>query len=233
MKRFFELLFRGRFFLILQIVVSKTIPARWLRLGKSVYFRLEREKRQNVAQDQALKIRCGTETDVADIVRDLFGDDESVRLFFEDFYRRGIEPWFAERNEKVVGVVWLYRGHYVAPWQGYDAYVLRLEVEPTARFIANVFVAPECRGQGIFPKIAERFLVEYSSEEFYTCIDEDNSSSIRAHEKIGFRRCGATYYLQLFGRTRAVFVPRRGRTRTFLMPRSETVSAVLSYWEDK
>ena len=228
MKRFFELLFQGRFFLLFQLAVTRMVPASWLRLGKSAYLRLDRTKRTPVAEDETLEIRRGKETDVADLVRDLYGDDESVRKFYEEFYQQGIEPWIAKRNEKVVGVVWLYRGYYLSPWQGYDGFVLRLEIEPTARFVCNVFVAPECRGHGIFSKIAERFIAESPDDEFYTSIDEDNLRSIRAHEKIGFRRCGAAYYIQLFGRTRAVFVAQRKLPQTFRMPRGETVSVVLS-----
>jgi len=233
MKRFLELLLGGRFFLILQLVVSKTIPARWLRLGKSAYFLLDRSKRSPIDQDDTLEIRRGGETDVVDLVRDLYGDDESVRIFYEEFCRNGIEPWIAKQDGKVTGVVWLFCGHYIAPWQGYDGFVLRLEVEPEALFVANVFVAPECRGRKIFPRIVDRFLAAYSHEPVYSEIDEANDPSIKAHNKIGFRRCGATYYIQLFGRTRALLVPRRGGPKCVRIPRGQTVSVVLSPCEKK
>ena len=201
---------------------------RWLQLGKSAYLRLNHAKHATVDQNEMLEIRRGVEPDVDDLVRDLYNDDESARTFYADFYHKGIEPWIAKRENKVVGVVWLYQGHYVAPWQGYDGFVLRLEIEPTARFVANVFVAPESRRHGIFSKIVRRFVTEFPNEEFYSCIDEDNTRSIRAHEKIGFRRCGATYYIQLFGRTFAVFVTQRRMPQVFRMPKGETVSVVLS-----
>ena len=204
------------------------IPACWFQLEKSAYLRLNRAKHTAVDWDETLEIRRGGEPDVADLVHDLYGNDESVRAFYEDFYRQGIEPWIAKRDNKVVGVVWLYEGYYISPWQGYDGFVLRLEIESTAKFVANVFVSPESRGYGVFSKIARRFLEESPSEEFYTSIAEDNIRSIRAHEKIGFRRCGATYYFQLFGRTWAVFVPRRGIPKAFRIPRGATVSVVLS-----
>ena len=228
MKRFFELLLAGRFFLLFQLAISRTVPVRWLRLGKSAYLRLNRAKHVAIAQDETLEIRCGKESGVTDLVRDLYGNDESARTFYEDFYHKGIEPWIAKRDNKVVGVVWLYTGYYVSPWQGYDGFVLRLEIEPTARFVANVFVAPESRRHGIFSKIVRRLVTEFPNEEFYSCIDEDNTRSIRAHEKIGFRRCGATWYFQLFGRTWAVFMTRWKTPKVFRMPKGETVSVVLS-----
>ena len=227
MKRFFELLLAGRFFLLLQLTVARILPARLFRLGKSAYLRLDRNKHHSVVPDESLEIRRGEETDVVDLVRDLYENDKSVQEFYGNFYRQGIEPWIAKRAGKVIGVVWLYRGHYIAPWQGYDGFVLRLEIETTGRFVANVFVAPESRRHGIFSKIAGRFLSESPKEEFYTCVDEDNTRSIRAHEKIGFRRYGAIYYIQIFGRTWAVFVTRRRMPKFFRMPRGETVSVIL------
>ena len=233
MKHFLELLLAGCFFLILQLVVSRTVLTRWLRLGKSAYLRLNRTKHSSGRPDETLEIRRGAEPDVVDLVHDLYDNDESVRTFYENFYHNGIEPWIAKRDNKVVGVVWLYTGYYISPWQGYDGFVLRLEIEPTARFVANVFVGPESRGQGIFSKIVQRFLDELPNDVFYSAIAEENIPSIRAHEKIGFRRCGATYYVQLFGWTWAVFVPKWGISRVFRILRGTTVSVVLSRSEVK
>ena len=228
MKRFFELLFGGYFFCLFQLAVQRIIPARCLRLEKLAFFRLDRSKQYRVSQDETLDIRCGGVTDVDILARDLHNNDESFRKLYEYLYGEDVKPWIAKREEKAVGVVWLYQGYYIAPWQDYDGYILRLEIEPTARFVANVTVASECRRQGIFSRIVAHFLGELPNEEVYSAIGEDNTLSIRAHEKIGFRRCGAVYYIQIFGKTWAIFRTRRGISRCFRMPQGKTISVVLS-----
>ena len=204
---------RGYFFLLLQKIVSKILPSRLMQLKKSAYFILNQAPKISVPESSMpdLKIYQGDESTVPKIVRDLYENHDSALEFYEKFFQDAIQPWVAENSGKIVGVVWLYKGHYIASWQGYDAYVMCLEIEPDALFFCNVFVGPDCRGQKIFPRIVAKILDSHRETIFYSCIDEGNFSSIRSHEKIGFRRCGATYFVQFLGTvisfstTRAVF----------------------------
>jgi len=196
-----ELVCRGYFFLLLQKIVSKVLPSRLLQLKKSAYFVLNRAPKIPTSENSMpnLKIYQGDESTVPRIVYDLYENHDSVLEFYEKFFQDAVQPWVAENSGKIVGVVWLYKGYYIANWQGYDAYVMRLETEPDALFFCNGFVDPDCRGQKIFPRIVSEVFEFHRETIFYSCIDEGNFSSIRSHEKIGFRRCGATYFVQLLG----------------------------------
>ncbi len=72
-SQFAKLLFAGRFFLLFQKIVAKTVPSRWLQLKKSVYFDLAARSapdlRVNTEADQSLTIYEGDETSVVRVVR--------------------------------------------------------------------------------------------------------------------------------------------------------------------
>jgi len=136
--------------------------------------------------------------------------------------RQGVERWAALQDGKVAGVVWLYTGYYLATYRGFH-----IEIEPSAKFVCNVLVSPQFRGQGIFPLIARRCFAEYPDCEFYSCIAFDNRPSIRSHEKIGFRQCAAAYYLSFLGITFCYFVTQSGKRRFLKVPKGQEVRVSL------
>lgn len=222
----FSLLLRGRLFSVMQAVSAAVLPNRLLGMKKSLFYRLSRENvRTRTAGD--VEIFSGNGDSVREIVRDLYGDDPRSTAFYEDFCRRGIEPWIARREKKIVGVVWLFTGSYLAPWEGYDAWLLRIEVEPTAKFVANVFVDPAERGRGVFALIASACFAAYPDSPFYSCVDEANEPSVRSHEKIGFRRCAVAYYVRLGRKTRCLFRTKNRKSRLFTIRRGLPVEVAL------
>lgn len=230
-RRFHSLLWligQGRFFTLLREIVSTLIPSKYAGFYQSVFFRLDRSRPVEMKELSDWEIRRATAVELPDLVDDLYGGNPKTLEFYETFFHNGIEPWIARSDGKIAGVVWLYSGSYLLPWGGYDAWLLQVEVEPTAKFVANVFVDPARRGQGVFPLIVEHCFDAYPESEFYSAIDEMNLSSIRSHEKVGFRRCGSVYFVRIFRRTRCIFRTKRGKSRSFRMIRGVAAEIVLS-----
>lgn len=227
LRLFFSLLFQGHFFLIVQRLLTALLPDRILGMKKAVLYRLDRERRPAPRGAEGFDVFPGNEGDIEEIVADLYDGSPMAREFYDDFHRQGVRPWVARRDGRIVGVLWLYRGRYLLPWEGYDAWLLDLEIEPTALFFANEFVSPEARRQGILTILAERVFEADPDCECYTCVDETNFPSKLLHEKLGFRRCAVVYFIRLFQTTRCLYVPKQGRRRWLKPARGTPVALSL------
>ena len=205
----------------------KKILHRFVAVHKSVYYRLDRTLLRESNDPAAFAAASGKEVSASDVVRDLYGNDPTERAFYDNYARQGIEHWAALQNGSVAGVVWLYTGNYLAQWEGYEAWLLRVETEPSAKFVCNVFVSPGFRGQGVFPFIARRCFAEYPDSEFYSCVASRNQASLRSHEKIGFRQWGAAYYFRFFQMTFCYFVTKAGARRFFRIPKGKEIHVSL------
>ncbi|MDR2115476.1 MAG: GNAT family N-acetyltransferase [Planctomycetaceae bacterium] len=200
---------RCRFFLLFQALSAIFIPARIFNLRKNIFYKLIQNKQSTVSSANKINIIAGTETTVSEIVRDLYEGNPKTLEFYEKFYRNGIEPWVACSDNTVIGVVWLYTGSYLVNWEGYDAWLLQIQIEPTAKFVANVFVNPAWRKQGIFAAIINHCTSVYRDSEFYSCVDESNHPSVKSHERIGFRCCGIAYCFRFFQRAGCIFLTKK------------------------
>jgi len=215
----------------------KQILCHFVAVKKSVYYRFDRTLTQETTAQKSTAQKSNDpaefttassqEVSVGKIVRDLYGNEQTEQAFYGNYVQQGIEHWAALHNGTAIGVVWLYTGYYLAQWEGYDAWLLHVETEPSAKFVCNVFVSPGFRGQGVFPVMARRCFAEYSDSEFYSCIASNNTSSRRSHEKIGFRQCAAAYYFRFFQTTFCYFVTSTGKRRFFRMPKGKVVKVSL------
>ena len=200
----------------------KQVLCRFCSVHKAVYYRLDRtlvQKRENATE---FTTASGQEVSVEEIVRDLYDGNQTELTFYENFVRQGIERWVAIHEGTVAGVVWLYTGYYQASYRGFH-----IEIEPSAKFVCNVFVSPQFRGQGVFPFIARRCFAEYPDCEFYSVTAYNNKTSRRSHEKIGFRQCAAAYYFSLFRITFCYFVTQSGKRRFFKVPKGQEIRVSL------
>ena len=205
----------------------KQVLCRFCSVHKAVYYRLDRTLVQKSENATEFTTDSGHEVSVEEIVRDLYDGNQTELTFYENYVRQGIERWTAHNNEKIAGVVWLYTGYYLAQWEGYKAWLLHVNIDPADKFVCNVFVSPQFRGQNVFPLIAQRCFEEYPDSEFYSCVSSDNIPSRRSHEKIGFRRCGVAYYLRFFQKTFCLFIPKKGKTRLLLLKRGQAAEVKL------
>jgi GNAT superfamily N-acetyltransferase len=197
-------------------------------MKKSIFYRLDAKTENAPHKIDDIEIAPGTESSVQEIVRDLYGNSPEELAFYEGYFRNGIEPWTALSHGKVVGTIWLYTGSYLAMWEGYDAWLLNVHVEPTGKFFANVFTDPAARGKGVFSRIAQKCFAAYPESPFYTCIEVSNVGSIRSHEKVGFRRSGAVYYIRFFQKTFCFFRPQKGKSRFLILKRGQAGDVRLS-----
>ena len=200
---------------------------RFCAVHKSVYYRLDRTQVSTFDCPPEITTVSSEEVSVENIVRDLYDGNVKELTFYENYARQGIERWAALQDGKIAGVVWLSTGHYLAQWEGYEAWLLHVETAPTAKFVCNVFTSPQSRGQGIFPFIAQRCFAEYSDSEFYSCIASNNKPSLRSHEKIGFRQCAVAYYFRFFQTTFCYFATKAGQRRFFRLPKGKEVHVSL------
>ena len=205
----------------------KQVLCRFIAAYKSVYYRLDRTQIPGLSDSTEISMASSEEVSIEDVIRDLYAGNTAKLTFYENYVRQGIEHWAAWQDGKVVGVVWLYTGYYLAQWEGYDAWLLHIEAEPSDKFVCNVFVSPQSRGQGIFPLIVQHCFAEYPDCEFYSCIASDNKPSRRSHEKAGFRQCAVAYYLRFFQFTLCYFVTKTGKRRFFRMPKGKEINVSL------
>jgi hypothetical protein len=228
---------RGEFFLLLEILAARLLPERFCRMKKSIFYRLDPKrahaphKTGNFAGN--VEVAHGSETSVQEIVRDLHHNSPQDLAFFERYSRDGIEPWTARLNGKVVGVIWLYTGSYLAMWEGYDAWLLNVQFEPAGKFFANVLTDPATRGKGVFSHLAEKCFAAYPESPFYSCIEVSNTASIISHERIGFRRCGVAYYIRFFQKTICLFLPKKEKSRFLVLKRGQAMDVVLGKCVDE
>ena len=214
-------LYRGEFFLTTEILAARLLPGWLCRMKKSLFYRLDSDTKSNFSKNDEIEVLCGSESTVQAIVSDLYGNSSKESAFYEQYYRNGIEPWLARSNGKVIGVIWLYTGSYLAMWEGYDAWLLDVQIESNGKFFTNVFTDPAARGKGVFTHIAEVCVSAYPESPFYTCIEVSNTASIHSHEKVGFRRCGVAYYVRFFQKTFCLFMPKNGKTRLLILKRGQ------------
>jgi hypothetical protein len=196
-------------------------------MKKSIFYKLDSKAENVCPQTNNVEITCGTESSIQEIVHYLYEDSSKELAFYEQYYRKGIEPWVARLDGKIIGVIWLYTGSYLAMWEGYDAWLLNVQFEPTGKFFANVFTSPMSRGKGVFSHIAEACFAAYPESPFYSCIEVSNTASILSHEKIGFRRCGNAYYIRIFQTTFCLFVSKKGRLRFLRLKRNQVADVEL------
>ncbi|MDR2762494.1 MAG: GNAT family N-acetyltransferase [Planctomycetaceae bacterium] len=227
---------RWQFFALFQYFSARFIPTCLFGLNKHVFYSLSRESLLSSPDineiESKVEIELGNEKTVAEIVRDLYSDDSEALEFYANFYRDGIMPYVARVDGKTIGVVWLYVGYYLANWEGYESWLLRIGIEPTSKFVANVFVDPLWRGRKIFHAIISRCVSIYCNDKLYSCVDELNITSIMAHERIGFCRCAVAYYIRFFRFAYCIFLTEKGKGRwgfrCFRLPRGKAVSILIS-----
>jgi hypothetical protein len=223
----FSYLRRGKFFLFAETAAARLLPVWFCRMKKSLFYKLDPQIVNVRPKTDDVEITRGTESCVQEIVRDLYAGSPAQLAFYRQYYRDGIEPWIARSNGKVVGVIWLYTGSYLAMWEGYDAWLLNVQFEPTGKFFANVFTSPASRGKGVFSHIAEKCFAAFPESPFYSCIEVSNIASIVSHEKIGFRCCGVVYYIRFFQTTFCLFLPNKGKARFLALKRGQAADVVL------
>jgi GNAT superfamily N-acetyltransferase len=222
---------RGEFFLLVEILAARLLPAWLCRMKKSIFYRLDSEAKCSPSKMDNGKIVHGTETLVQKIVLDLYDNAPEELHFYEHYFHDGIEPWGYRSNGKVIGVIWLYTGSYLAMWEGYDAWLLDVQIESNGKFFTNVFTDPAARGKGVFTHIAEVCFSAYPESPFYTCIEVSNMASIRSHEKVGFRRCAVAYYVRFFQKTFCLFISKKGKWRWLTLKRGQ--AAEVSFQNQK
>ena len=217
-------LYQGEFFLLAETLAARLLPGWLCRMKKSIFYRFDSEAKNTLRKTGNFEIVGNTESSIQEIVRDLHDNSPQELAFYEQYYRSGLEPWIARANGKVIGVIWLYTGSYLAMWEGYDAWLVNVQIEPDGKFFTNVLTDPASRGKGVFAHIAEVCFAAYPESPFYTCIEVSNTVSIRSHEKIGFRRCGVAYYLRFFQKTFCLFIPKGRKSRLLILKRGQAAN---------
>ena len=223
-----SLLWNGHFFRLTQKILSHLFSSKGFAMKKTMLYRLtDPVFFQPKENSEAIEVFAGDRESISDMVRDLYDNDPKTLEFYLDFLRQGFEPWLARHEKRIVGVVWLFSGSYLAPWEGYDGYVLNFVVDSTEKFVGNVFVSNSMRGQGLFPKIANEILNVYPQMLFYSCIDEANTSSRRSHEKVGFKVYASVYYFRFWQYTHCLLLSEKYRVSFFRVKRGKPVDVSL------
>jgi len=193
---------QGEFFAFVQSLCVFFLPKCLLRAEKLYLYQLTMEK--SPLESTARHVVPGGAAEVQEIVESFDNGNPTMAELYRTFLERGAEPWCLQENGRILGVVWFFRKRYRIPWEGYDAYVFGINLEPTKAFVANVFVAPNSRGRGLFAEIVRAFLDSNPETTLFSSVSASNPISLRAHEKIGFRRIGTLHLLRImniaFGR---------------------------------
>jgi len=197
-------------------------------MNKTMLYRLSHTPNPTNRDPGNIAVFRGDRPSIHDMVRDLYDNDPQTLAFYEHYFEQGFEPWIARKDGIVVGVVWLFPDSYLLMWEGYDAWLLRFHAKPGTRFVGNVFVSPQRRGQGIFPLIAKSCFTTYPEADFYSTIDAENDPSLRSHEKIGFQPCGSIRYIRFFQWTFCFVALKRNKFAFYHLRKGRETDIVLN-----
>lgn len=115
---------------------------------------------------------------------------------------------FPREGGAMRGFIWLLFGPYQ---EDEHRCVLQPPPAPPCALDVDVYVFPEARGGLVFAELwraADRALQERGIEWSLSRISAFNGSSLRAHQRLGARRIGSLYFLQL-GHAELLFTGRR------------------------
>ncbi len=104
---------------------------------------------------------------------------------------------FADGEDRMLGFIWLLFG---PDHEDEHRCVLRPAGHPPSALDVDVYVFPEARGGRVFAELwlaADRALQARGIAWSLSRISAYNASSLRAHERLGARRIGSLYFLQL------------------------------------
>jgi len=93
-----------------------------------------------------------------------------------------------DSNDHVCGYAWVMRTGNLFE----DDDRLRLTCRPNGAYIFDVFLHPEARGKGLYPLLIaglQKDMADQGKTEFHVLVDQSNTISIKAHQKLGAKIC--------------------------------------------
>jgi hypothetical protein len=198
---------RGELFLFCRAIVANVLPNSAFSAGKFYLYDLQSLTKHSIelTEERFAITPEGRETLPALPRCYESVDPQDAIKVFEGFFQENNSLWCARdlslADRPVAGVVWLFRGVYVIPLEGYDRYSICFDWGRNDRaFIGTAHVNTHYRRMGLFSRIMEAIAVHDQKLHLFSSVDAENCVSIAAHARIGFRCIGAIHYVRIGSR---------------------------------
>lgn len=194
---------RGEFIGIFNSLMSLLRLRRWFFIGESRFFLAD--TLSDTGEDEMLQLEFFREPTIIPELLDCMAGSkdyaylttEEIASRFRNYLERGCRAWVTRNPEgRIAGFFWTTTDLYIAPC---GRCKVALELPEDLVFIEFIFIHPDFRRHGLYSKMNRRVRRLHPDHRFACIVDSSNTASIRAHEKLGFRRSGRLLYGNSFG----------------------------------
>jgi len=164
-----------------QLVIQHLIPKNLFNVQMFFLCELDLRKFARVRGNDP-EIRSATEKDV-----DLLANLGPSPSFWCASFERGARVWVLEREGQVIAFMRLIASDYSEDW----LFPILFKGPPKDIWGTFLKVVPECRGQGIGPRMNRHVASECARlgySRIMSCVDTLNRNALRADQKVGYRR---------------------------------------------
>ena len=103
-----------------------------------------------------------------------------------------------DSNDYLFGYAWVMRTGNLFE----DDDRLRITCRPNGAYIFDVFLHPDARGKGLYPLLIaglQQDMANQGKTEFHVLVDQSNTISVKAHQKLGAKICETSRYTTILG----------------------------------
>ena len=143
-----------------------------------------------------LTFRIGTKKDIDSMDNTYYDYDEKGKKFSKNQFDKGDKCILAINNDRVIGYVWIMRN--LMELSAYN----HISISKKRSYIYRGFVLKEFRGKRVLNAI-DKYIIKILKEDrkkfIITTISIRNKSSIKARERLEFKRVGKIIQIRFFG----------------------------------
>ena len=184
-------------FYALIIKSLRNILCKFFGIGNEIIFELNLESFSDEFQPRMeLSFQFASETDLHIIQNEIYGyNNKGIKKSMERFHK-GDKCLLSLYQGTIIGYVWIMRGRMERSSSQY------IDLPDHRVYLYNGFVLEEFRGKRVLNSM-DSFLIHRFKKEhkrtLITVVARDNISSIKARERMGFKRVGHITVIGLLG----------------------------------
>lgn len=167
------------------------------KIEKLIIFELDIEKPIKIIPSPIkLTFRIGTKKDIESMNFTDYDYDEEAKKYSKGQIEKGDRYILAINNDKIVGYVWIMNKYMELSIHNH------LPISTKRSYIYRNYVLKDFRGKRVLNAI-DNYIINILKEEgkkfIITTISISNKSSIKARDRIGFKRVGKILQIRFFG----------------------------------
>ena len=145
-------------------------------------------------------VRPASINDLSDLAlcRQMDDIEKGVELFKERLVQDARCYVVHDSEKLLLGYAWVMRSGILFE----DDDRLRITTRPNGAYIFDTFLHPNARGKGLYTILIaglQQDMVSQGKTEFHVLVDQENTTSIKAHKKLGATICETSKYTTILG----------------------------------